>query len=135
MVRVKVFVEKSSYGYSAYMAEGDDALEYGLIGEGKTVAEAIEDFKASYEAMKEHFAMEGKHFTDAEFEFYNDIPSFLQQYAYILTLSGLERITGVNQRQLGHYISGYRNPSQKTKQKIVDGIRKFGKELAAVKFA
>ena len=44
------------------------------------------------------------------------------------------RITGVNQKQLGHYISGYRHPSQKTAKKIEDGVHRFSQELSAVRF-
>ncbi|MBP3795403.1 MAG: helix-turn-helix transcriptional regulator [Bacteroidales bacterium] len=50
------------------------------------------------------------------------------------TLAGLQRITGVNQKQLGHYISGYRKPSNKTVRKIEDGIHRFSQQLSAVRF-
>ena len=39
MKEVKVFIEMSSYGYSAYM--DDTPLGYSVIGEGKTVEEAL----------------------------------------------------------------------------------------------
>ena len=57
-----------------------------------------------------------------------------QDYAYAFTLAGLQRITGVNQKQLGHYISGYRKPSNKTVRKIEDGIHRFSQQLSAVRF-
>ena len=50
MRKCKVFIEKSEYGYSAYI--GDTPLEFGCIGEGKTVEETIEDFLGTFEAMK-----------------------------------------------------------------------------------
>ena len=73
-------------------------------------------------------------FEEVNLEFYYDIPSFLQDYAYAFTLAGLQRITGVNQKQLGHYISGYRKPSSKTVRKIEDGIHRFSQQLSAVRF-
>ena len=73
-------------------------------------------------------------FEEVNLEFYYDIPSFLQDYAYAFTLAGLQRITGVNQKQLGHYISGYRKPSNKTVRKIEDGIHRFSQQLSAVRF-
>lgn len=134
-VKVKVMIEKSSYGYSAYMADGSDALSYGIIGEGKTVQETIVDFKDAYEDMKKYYASEGKDFTEAEFEFYFDTASFIQYFGYAFSLAGLERITGINQKQLGHYVSGYRKPSPKTVKKIEEGVRNFTKDLSMVHFA
>ena len=134
-VKVKVMIEKSSYGFSAYMSEGSDALSYGIIGEGKTVAETIADFNDAYEDMKEYYASEGKDFTEAEFEFYFDTASFIQYFGYAFSLAGLERITGINQKQLGHYVSGYRKPSPKTVKKIEEGVRNFTKDLSMVHFA
>ena len=79
--------------------------------------------------------MQQKEFEEIDVEFRYDVPSFLQEYAYAFTLAGLERITGVNQKQLGHYISGYRKPSEKTVRKIEEKIQTLGKQLCAVRFA
>lgn len=84
--------------------------------------------------MRELCGREEKKCPDLEFIFKYDIPSFLQYFAYAFTLAGLERITGVNQKQLGHYISGIRNPSEKTARKIESGIRHFAKDLESVSF-
>jgi len=133
MERVKVFIEKSEYGYSAYM--GDSNLDYSCIGEGKTVDETIADFKSAYNEMKAYYAEEGKTFVEAEFEFCYDTASFLAEYAGIFSLSGLEKLTGVSQAQLGHYLHGRRKPSRKTIDKIQVGVNSFAKELTAIKFA
>lgn len=133
MEKVKVFIEKSEYGYSAYM--DDSPLDYGCIGEGKTVDETIADFLTAYEEMKAYYAEAGKPFTEAEFEFCYDTASFLAEYAGIFSLSGLEKLTGVNQAQLGHYLHGRRKPSRQTIDKIQNGVNRFAKELTAVRFA
>ena len=103
--KYSIFIENTSY-------------PYGIIGTGSTVKEAMDDFNDGYVEMKEYVESTGNPFVEAEFIFKYDIPSFLQEYAYAFTLAGLERITGVNQKQLGHYISGYRKPSRKTVRKI-----------------
>lgn len=113
----------------------DTPLNYSCIGNGNTVEEAIADFKTAYEEMKQYYKSAGKEFEEVELSFYYDIPSFLQEFAYAFTLAGLERITGVNQKQLGHYISGYRKPSVKTIRKIEKGIHSFSTQLAAVRFS
>lgn len=133
MKKVKVFIEKSSYGFSAYM--DDTPLDYGCIGEGKTVAQTIEDFKDSYNEIKEYSAAQGEPFEEVEFEFYYDTASFLEEYVKAFSLAGLERITGVNQTQLGHYLHGRRKPSKKVIDKIEAGVQAFARELTAVHFA
>ena len=133
MRKCKVFIEKSEYGYSAYI--GDTPLEFGCIGEGKTVEETIEDFLGTFEAMKQDYIAAGNEFEDVEIEFRYDTASFLSEYAGIFSLSGLEKITGVSQAQLGHFLHGRRKPSRKTIDKIQIGVDRFAKELTAIKFA
>lgn len=133
MKKVKVFIEKGKDDYSAYM--DSTPLNYSCIGQGSTVDEAIEDFKACYNEMRQTFENAGEPFEEVETVFCYDIPSFLQEFAFAFSLAGLERITGVNQKQLGHYISGYRKPSERTIRKIEDGIHRFSEQLNAIRFA
>lgn len=132
MKTIRVILENSSYGYSAYM--DDDTLSYGCIGEGKTIDETIADFYDAYGEMKEYYASVNKYFEEVEFEFYYDIASFLEKYYKKFSLAGLEQITGVNQTQLGHYLHGRRKPSKKTIAKIQKGVEAFAKELTELKF-
>lgn len=134
MRKVKAIIERSSVGeFSIYMGAYD--LPYMITGTGATVAEARKEFEGGYSDVREMFITDGIPFVEVEFEFVYDMASFLQYYAYAFSLAGLERITGVNQKQLGHYISGYRKPSKKTIEKIELRIKEFSKELSAVQFA
>lgn len=110
-----------------------DDLPYGLNGNGDTLEQAKEDFLQGYEAMKEVYAKNGEEFEETEFAYAYDLPSFLQDYAFAFSLAGLERITGVNQKQLGHYISGYRKPSAKTTRKIEQSLHAFSRKLESVR--
>lgn len=133
MKNVVAIIERASDGtYSVY--SDDDNLPFLITGTGATIAEAHDMFVGGYEDMKRVFEEDGKEFEELVFEFHYDVPSFLQQYAYALTLAGLERITGVNQRQLSHYINGVRKPSKSTTQKIEERLRAFGQEIASVRF-
>lgn len=133
MKKVTAIIERGADGrYSVYIE--DTGYPYGIIGTGATVKEAETDFRAGYEDMKAFVEESGGHFEEAEFTFKYDIPSFLQEFAYAFSLAGLERITGVNQKQLGHYISGYRSPSPKTVRKIESAIHSFSEQLRAVRF-
>lgn len=133
-MKAQVIIERGQDGSFDANLEFIKDVPFGLLGQGKTVAEATADFYNSYNEIREMLKAEGKECPELEFEFKYDIPSFLQYYAYAFTLAGLERITGVNQRQLGHYISGFRRPSERTARKIEESIKRFANELEAVRF-
>ena len=114
----------------------DNKLPFGMIGEGKTAQEAIDDFCTSFEEMRVMLKEEGKEFSeDVEFTFSYDVASFLEYYKGKLSLAGLQAITGVAQGQLSHYLTGHRVPSKKTTEKIQNALNAFGEELSRVKFA
>jgi hypothetical protein len=50
----------------------------------------------------------------------------------ILTRSAIARVTKINERQLGHYASGARNPRPKQRQRIIDGIHEISRELSSI---
>lgn len=126
-------IERGTDGkFSIYIE--DKNYPYGIIGTGATVKEAMSDFMSGYREMKDFIAGTGQKFEETDFVFKYDVPSFLQEYAFAFSLAGLERITGINQKQLGHYISGYRKPSEKTIRRIESGIRSFCSQLSSVRF-
>jgi len=132
-MKVNVIIERGIDGtYSAFMDAKN--LSFGLIGDGSTVKETIEDFTISYEEMKTYYQEAGKEFKELEFVFKYDVSSFLQYYSGILSLAGLEVLTGVNKGQLSHYSTGHRKPSQKTVEKIEKKLQAFGQELSQVHF-
>lgn len=67
-----------------------------------------------------------------ELDFELQVSAILHKFDKILTRSALSRVTGINERQLGHYMSGYRKPRPEKQQQILNGIRTIGKELASV---
>lgn len=130
-MKAKVIIEKGKDNfYSCYM-EMDD-LGFGLNGSGYSVAEAKDDFMYAYDDALEMFPEKAK---ALEFEFVYDVPSFLQSMVSKISLAGLQTITGVNQKQLGHYMSGYCTPSTTTIAKIEKGVKKFAEELSHINFS
>lgn len=127
---VKAFIERGTDGtYGVYVDLEDKTLNYGIHGEGNTVKEAVDDFKKSYEEIKDFHKKKGKEFIEADFYIAYDTPSFLEYYSKVISLAGLERLTGVNQGQLSHYLTGHRRPSKKTTEKIQAKLHEFGKEF------
>lgn len=62
-----------------------------------------------------------------------DAAALLNYYKGILPLSGLARLTGINQRQLGHYAAGRSRPRAGQAAKIEDALHRLGQELQGVK--
>jgi len=50
----------------------------------------------------------------------------------ILTRSAIARVSGINERQIGHYASGHRTPRPQQREKIINGIHSISRELATV---
>ena len=135
METVKAFIERGNDGrYGVYVDLENKTLNYGIHGDGNTAKEAIEDFITSYNEMKAFHLQKGKYFVEAEFNYVYDTASFLAYYSNVLSLAGLQRITGVNQGQLSHYVTGHRKPSQKTVQKIEKSLHAFANEISQVHF-
>jgi predicted RNase H-like HicB family nuclease len=130
-MKVTATIEQNSKGrYSAYIS--DERVKFGVLGEGKTVEEAIEDFNIGYEEMKETYLQAGKEFSELEFDFKYDTASFLSAYSGVLSLAGVSRLTGLNQGLLSHYINGRKKPAPKTILKIKNSVHTFGKSLSQV---
>lgn len=102
---------------------------------------------STIEGVKEAFAsalqfhIEGSDYEDLpdclkneyELEYELSVSALLHHYDKILTRAAISRITGINQRQLGHYLSGYRNPRKDKRDIIIAGLHKIGNELISVK--
>lgn len=130
MNTVKVYIVRESDGtYSSYMDDKAN-LPYGLIGEGSTVAESMDEWMRAYRDTRTLFEETGREFVEADFSFVYDLPSFLLYYAGKFTFSGLSRLTGVSAAQLSQYANGYRHPSPKTTKKIQEALNAFGQELS-----
>ena len=69
---------------------------------------------------------------DYQIEFTMDVKSLLTMYEGIFTKAGLERLTGINQKQLWHYASGASIPRREQAMKIETALHRLGNELIAV---
>jgi len=61
-----------------------------------------------------------------------DPESLLLHYNGIFTHAALEKLTGINQRQLQRYASGVSTPREAQAKKIQDALHQLGRELLAV---
>lgn len=128
--KIKIVIERSRNSYSSY-AENVS----GIYGQGNTVNEAKESALASIELLKKYNPGQNlpvilKSNYEVVFKF--DTESFLNFYKKIFTNSALERLTGINQKQLQHYASGLKKPRAAQVKKIETAMHSLGKELMSV---
>ena len=69
---------------------------------------------------------------DYEIEWKFDVPSFLEYYGNYLSLAGLERMTGIHQKQLSNYLHHRAVPRQKQADRIITGLHKFAREILSI---
>lgn len=131
-VQLTVIIEKADNNYSAYI----DGID-GIVTTGNSIDEIkknmVEAIELYVETCKEldlecPEELEG----DYQLNFKMDVKSLLEFYSGIFTKAGLERITGINQKQLWHYASGNRNPRPEQKIKIETALHKLGEDLLSI---
>jgi predicted RNase H-like HicB family nuclease len=130
MKKLKIIIEKSADYFDAY-AENCE----GIYGAGETVEAAKENLMEGLQL----YTNSNKEIPDIlkgeyKIEYTYDIQSFLNYYSKVLSKSGLEKITGINQKQLGHYANGNKIPRTDTIRKIEFSLQNLGKELSQVHF-
>lgn len=132
MNKVIVTVELSENNYASYIEELP-----GCVATGKTFEELKNNMQEAVEFHLEtsrEFGDEIPAVFDSGFElvFKFDTASLLQHYRGVFTNSALERITGINQRQLQRYASGKSKPRAAQIAKISDALHTIGRELLKV---
>ena len=108
----------------------------GAYGAGDTVEETKNSLLEGIELLKEGGIDVPKELTEPyEIEFSFDTSGFLKYYSKFISFAGMKEITGINQKQLWSYASGYRNPSKETSKKIFNSIQEFSKEIGQIHFS
>lgn len=129
--QLTVVVERAENNFSAYIREID-----GIVATGLT----LDEIKASIvetvdilieECKKDNYPLPDVLQGENDFIFEIDVKSFLMIYERIFTKSGLERLTGINQKQLWHYANGT-TPRTAQRLKIENALHKLGEELISI---
>jgi predicted RNase H-like HicB family nuclease len=132
MKTIEAIIERATDGtYSVY------CINEMFAGMGNTAEEAKNDMIHQMEFYKKT-AVESKivypEFLDSEFEivYKFDTKSLLKFYSGILTLSGMEKLTGINQKQLWSYFHGKSTPRKAQSEKIETALHNLGNELKSI---
>lgn len=128
--KIKIIIERSDNAFNSY-AENVS----GIYGMGDTVDQAKQSALKGMELLKKYNKPENvPNILKGEYEivFKFDTESFLNFYKKIFTNAALERMTGINQKQLQHYASGLKKPRSTQVKKIETAIHNLGKELLSL---
>ena len=69
---------------------------------------------------------------DYTLEYELQTSALLHIFDGVLTRAALYKVTGINERQLGHYAQGIRTPRPQQREKIVQGIHQLGRQFLSV---
>ncbi|KAA6342260.1 hypothetical protein EZS27_009990 [termite gut metagenome] len=130
METIRIIIERSVDYFDAY-AENCD----GIYGAGETAEEAKKNALKGLELFVN--AHNKKDLPDILRDEYNvvfkyDVRSLLNYYNQYFSNVALERLTGINQKQLFHYASGLKQPREAQRKKIEESFHKLGRELLEV---
>ena len=130
MKKIIIVIERSADLFDAYSDNCD-----GIYGAGDTLEACKADIETSIRQIKEKLPIEqwpeelkGEY----ELEYKLDIQSFLEYFSQYLSLAGMERITGVNQKQLSNYLNRRAKPRKQQVERISKGLRRFASELLSI---
>jgi hypothetical protein len=124
-------LERNEDGFTVFT---ENSLFSGL---GSTSEEAKADMLEQMKFYKETCIHEGLKYpsyldSDYEIQYKFDIVSLLTYYDKIISRASLEKLSGINQRQLGHYIQGVKKPRIAQQKKIETALHNLGKELLSI---
>lgn len=107
----------------------------GVYGAGTTVAEAKKNLLDGLELYAKYNQGAPAWMKDKTFKivYKFDAESILNYYRGIFTNAALERITGINQKQIQHYASGTKRPRPQQLKKIETAFHELGQELISVR--
>ncbi|MCE4566155.1 helix-turn-helix transcriptional regulator [Maribellus sp. CM-23] len=117
--KIKIIVEKTKTGFSAY------SEEYPIFTTGRTIPELINN---ALEATQLNFEEEFE-ITHENLKFEIDFAQFFQYYK-VLNAKFLAEKIGMNPTLLSQYVQGHKKPSESQTEKILSGIHQIGQELS-----
>ena len=130
MEKIIMIIEKSKDFFDAYSDNCD-----GIYAAGDSIEavkadtyEAIEGIKRNLSEERWPEQIKGEY----EIEWKLDVPSFLEYYGSIMSLAGMEKMTGINQKQLSNYLNHRAVPRRKQADRIITGMHRFARELLSI---
>lgn len=137
MEKIKVMIEWAGNNYSA----GTGKINGVVISTGKTLDKVKNKFKEAFEfhikgSLKDgdklpNYILKGNY----ELDFELGASAMLHLADGLISRSAISKATGINEKQLSHYLTGYRVARETQNKKIAAGILNISKrinELSAI---
>ncbi|MDR3262600.1 MAG: helix-turn-helix transcriptional regulator [Tannerella sp.] len=133
MEKVIVNVGKTPEGYSASI----ELLPGWVLGVSGTFSDLKKELAESIAIYIKWAKKDGDEYPaifdgEYDFEYKFDIESLLCHYNGIISRAAIARLTGINERQLGHYTCGRSKPKPEQAAKIASAMHRLGNELIAI---
>jgi predicted RNase H-like HicB family nuclease len=134
MDKIKVIISWSGDNYAATCTEVNGAV----IVTNKTFEGVKRDFESAFKFHIKGSVADGDDIPDNikkgkyTFDYELHVSAILHDLDGLVTRAALSRMTGINEKQLGHYLSGFRRPRPEQREKIISGVHKLGRRLIAV---
>jgi len=134
MEKLIIQIEASSDYFDGFAMNVD-----GVSGAGNTIEECkanvLEGLRLMIKHSTESYCQAPKWLVDGDYEieYQYDTQSILSHYADVFSKPALEKLTGINQKQLHHYATGLKKPREAQRKKIETALHALGKELLTVR--
>ncbi len=131
MEKIKVLVDWcDNFGAVSPILDGCVATHKTFEGVQKAYLSALEFHLEGMQTNGEDIpvSLQGEY----ELEWELTVQALLHRFDGVITRASLARATGINEKQLGHYMSGHRNPRKDKREQIIAGLHNIGKEFISV---
>jgi hypothetical protein len=130
MKTIKITIERVEDEYFSAYSDTDPVIS----GAGKTVEDCKNDILAGLETIKMFKGKNRPKWVDGQhtFTYKYDTTSLLSYYKGVFTAPALHRLTGINEKQIRDYATGFKKLRDAQKKKIESALHRLGEELLAV---
>ena len=136
MKKIEVKIGRSGDNYSCI---ADDAVLNGIVvATCKTLDGLKKQFQESLQFHIEGCLQDGNKFPDwlvnsqYDLVYTLEISALLRSFDGVVTRSAIARASGIKEKQIRDYASGYRVPRKQQKEKIIGAFHSIGKRMTSV---
>jgi predicted RNase H-like HicB family nuclease len=122
---LKIIVSGGKEQYGAWAKDVD-----GIYAAGDTLEELTRNLKEAITLFLKYNENVPAVLTGVpEIELIFDVTGLVKYYSGFITFPAMEKLTGVNQKQLWQYANGHKNPRRETAERIEKGLKRFARKL------
>ena len=127
---IKTYIDwcDSNYGACSDLIPGCVVLDSSLSEVKRTWEETVAFHLEGLPADEVPDCLKGEY----TFEYELTAKALLHRYDGIISRAAISRLTGIDQKQLAHYMSGFRTPRPARRKQIVEGLHQLGEELLSI---